>query len=352
MRLSQINDTTLNRMYDSKHTMILRGAPGIAKTARIKQYAEDNGMGYVCITAPASECYDWQGLMVPRKLTDGTAVTVNTVPNWLMRIQDTGLPRGILCVDEILSAEHDIQKAVSPIFCERQIGEHVVPEGWVVWGTGNRTVDKAGALKMLAHLTNKVCVLDVEPDQPAWEAWATENNVHPLVVAFAKQFPGTVFNTEPPKDPNEPRCTPRSLTYANDFLARDSDELHLPNDEVTQQVVAGFIGKGASAELFGYLKVADVLPTKEEILADPLHARLPPEERFDAQHAVCAMLVHYANKSNVDPLLTYGLRLAKEMQTSLVQQLVNRDHGALLNTPILVKWLAENAALVTASLRD
>ena len=56
--------------------------------------------------------------------------------------------------------------------------------------------------------------------------------------------------------------------------------MHIPNDTLTNEVVSGFIGEGAAAELFSYLKVADVIPTIQEMLADPAKVKLPPGHRI------------------------------------------------------------------------
>ena len=352
MNISHLNSTTLDRIFASKRALILRGAPGIAKTALVNQYCESKGMPCVTEFLPSMDAPDLMGFLIPTKTEDGGAVARYTKPNWLRRIEETGSDVGILFFDEVLAAEHLTQKAAAPLYSERRIGEWPLPEGWAVWGSGNRTIDKAGAGKMLAHIVNKVCVLDVEPCPPSWIAWATDNDVHPMLISFAEKFPGVVFGTTPPEDPNMPRCTPRSLTYAGEVLSFGVDRtcMDLPSDEITQELVAGFIGPGASGNLFAYLKVTNELPELRDILADPQRAKVPAPERMDAHAAAAQMIIYHATPDNIERLFEYGTRLKRELQTSIAQQMLAKQGGVLLNSKCLNEWLAENAALVSSTL--
>jgi len=349
MKISDLTADVMARLYNAGHPVLLRGAAGIAKTAVVNQQAAELGLHVITAFLPAMDAPDALGFLVPSK-TDNGPVSNYTKPDWLRQIENSNAERGILFLDEFLAADHLVQKAFAPLLSEGQIGEWKLPEGWVVWLAGNRVTDKAGANRMLGHVANRMTILDVSPDVDGWMKWAGQQGMHPMYMAFAKARPGVVFNEDPPKDPNEPRTSPRSFTYAHDFHANGVEGMELPSDAVTQDIVAGFIGPGSAAEFFSFIKVVNELPTIEEIIKDPMAAKLPEGSRLDAQYAAVQMIIHHADADNVDNLFQYVERLVKELQTSAAKQLIDKSGGRLLNSKALAAWVGRNKALITASL--
>jgi hypothetical protein len=130
----------------------------------------------------------------------------------------------------------------------------------------------------------------------------------------------------------------------------DDTTVRLPSDPVTQEFVGGFIGDGASAELFSFIKTANELPTPEEVIADPSGCKVPAQENLSAQYAAMQMAVHYADADTIEPLATYIFRLNRELQTSAVHQLIEKTGGALINSPALTDWVSKHSNLITATL--
>lgn len=351
MKISSLNNNTLSRLFDTNEPVLLRGAPGIAKTAKLLQFTEQAELGCVVEFLPAMDAPDAMGFLIPTKGDGGAPVSRYSKPSWLARIEETGKDRGMLLLDEFLAADHLVQKAFAPLLSERKIGQWELPEGWVVWMTGNRQEDKAGANRMLSHIANRVFILDMQADPDGWvNDFATPSGMHPMYIAFAKARPGLIFGGEPPKDPNAPFASPRSLTKAHEFHAAGIEDNNLPHDDVTREVVAGMIGEGTAMELFSFIKTKDELPDIEDMIENPETAKLPKPERLDAQYVAAQMAVHYANPETVNPLFTYVTRLNKELQTSVAIQMIQKSGGALLNSEALTKFVAENKALITATL--
>lgn len=350
MKLNDLTDNTLTKQFNSGRPMCLRGSPGISKTARIEQYCDRNELGCVVLNLTASDPMDALGFLIPVK-TDEGPIAQYSKPSWLARIEETGLEQGVLFLDEMLSAEHITQKAFAPLLSEGRVGEFHLPEGWVVWASGNRVQDKAGANKMLAHVGNRMCVLDVTPDLESWCEWANDEGIHPMYIAYANARPGEVFAGEAPKNPDEQRLTPRSLTFAHDFHTQGqvNADLSLDTDAVTQGMIAGYIGDASTADLFGFFKTVDELPTIEQVIASPDTAKLPDSMRMDAQYAAVQLCVHHADSETIDPIFQYITRLNKELQASAAKQLIDKTKGSLLNSKALGQWMSENPALITST---
>ena len=349
-------------LYKAGSTVSLIGPPGCGKTQVVKNeitkvlsgiYGEE--FGFHDSLAPTLDAPDYKGFLVPTKDADGTATSFFTrSPELPSKEYLARHPRGIYLVDELSSAEMLTQKALAPVLLEKRFGNETLPEGWQVWAASNRMSDRAGVVRQPSHIRNRVTEIEVENDALSWAVWAEPKGIHPLVIAWAKQQPTTAFCNEVPST-DRPFSTARSLARAATLLAinlaRDDEgrliEMELPSDVLIQQAVYGDIGQGAGANLFGFLKVHDQLPTLDEILADPKKAKCPSE--LSAGWAAGQMCIHFARGANIDKLWQYTERLPREVQVSMAKSLLERSGSQLLNSPSLISWIHKNKALINAS---
>lgn len=349
-------------LYKSGDTISLVGPPGCGKTQVVEheivgqlsaEYGED--FGFHDSLAPTLDAPDYKGFLLPHKNVDGSAGSSFTrSPELPTKEYLEAHPRGIYFVDELSSAEMLTQKALAPVLLDKRFGNERLPKGWQVWTASNRMSDRAGVVRQPSHIRNRVREINIENDALSWAVWAEANGIHPLIIAWAKQHPTTAFSAEVPAT-DRPFATARSLVRAANLLAvnlpRDADgkitEMELPSDPLMQQAVMGDIGEGAAANMFGFLKIHDQLPTLDEIMADPKKAKCPSD--LSAGWAAGQMCIHYAKGGNIDKLWTYTERLPKEVQVSMAKSLLERSGSALLNSPALVKWIHANKALITMS---
>ena len=361
MRILDLKKLAL-RLYESGDTIHLIGPPGCGKSQVIENDIVDllsahygEKFGFYDSLAPTLDAPDYKGFLLPIKNPDGTAGSAFTrSPELPSREYLAEHPRGIYLVDELSSAELLTQKALAPVLLSKRFGNEKLPPGWQVWAASNRMSDRAGVVRQPSHVRNRVRELPLENDALSWAVWAEEHGIHPLIIAWAKAHPTIAFVNEiPPAD--KPFSSARSLARAANFLQvgleRDDDgmlkELELPMDELSMIAVMGDIGEGATADLFGFLKVYDKLPTLDEIEADPKKAKCPTD--LSAGWAAGQMCIHYAKPSNIDKLWQYTERLPKEVQVSMAKSLLERSGSVLLNSPSLVKWIHSNKALITSS---
>lgn len=348
-------------LYKSGTALHLVGGPGVGKSDTIKNefraalsaaYGEE--FGYHDILLPTVDAPDIRGFLVPTKDKDGNATSFFTRSAVLpSREYLREHPRGIMVLDERSAADLLTQKATAPAVLSRRFGEEYLPPGWLIVSASNRIEDRAGVIRPPTHLVNRERTIPITADVLSWTLWAEDHKIHPMLIAFARTKPGTVFSECVPKK-DGPFCTPRSFVSANSLLAeaagvdaRGNPNMDIPSDEILQQLVAGDIGEGASAELFSYLKVADELPTIEEIEANPSEAKCPTQ--LSAAYAAMQLCIHHAKPNNIDKLWTFAERLPKEIQVSTAKSLVERGAGGLLNSKALTRWVHANRALINAS---
>ncbi len=350
------------KWYEAGDTVHLIGPPGcgksqVVKNELIKTLSEKYGeeFGYHDSLAPTLDAPDYKGFLLPIKNPDGSAGSAFTrSPELPSREYLAKHPRGIYLVDELSSAEVLTQKALAPILLDKRFGNETLPPGWQVWAASNRLSDRAGVVRQPSHVRNRVREVPIENDALSWAVWAEAHGVHPLIIAWAKAHPTIAFVDEVPSG-DKPFSTARSIARAANFLqvglARDDEgkltDMELPMDELSMMSVYGDIGEGAGADMFGFLKVYDKLPSLDEIIEDPKKAKCPQD--LSAAWAAGQMCIHYAKPGNIDALWQYTERLAREVQVSMAKSLMERSGSVLLNSPNMIKWVHSNKALIISS---
>lgn len=346
-------------LYATGVPVVMYSAPGIGKTDTAREFPAileqhyGEKFGFVIQEATAQDAPDVLGFLVPTKDPEtGVAVARYTMPDLIRKVRATGLAHGIVFIDEIGQADQLVQKAYASLFLEKRLGEYTLPEGWFVVGASNRMEDRAGTVKQLSHFVNRQCMLNIDANIDAWSTWAEDKGLHPMMIGFARFKPGVMVSEVPAKP--GPYCTARSLTFAAKYIANVVDhdmEADIPSDEVTQQVVSGFVGEATAAEMFSFFRTRELLPTWEQIITDPEKAKVPSRERLDACFAAAAMVLHHATADTLDTAFKYVMRLPVELQTSIARQLTQgKLKGAALNSPTIGKFISDNNALVLASI--
>jgi hypothetical protein len=351
-------------LYESGTSLHLIGPPGCGKSDITKEFAailqnrfckKGEEFGYFEVLVPGIDAPDVRGFLVPTKGDDGKATSFFTRPPILPSNEYLAKhPRGVLVLDERNAGDLLTQKALAPLVLWKTLGEYQLPEGWWIVSCSNRIQDRAGVIKPPTHLVNRERTLPLTPDITSWAVWAEKRGMHPMGIAYAKKFPGTVFTDAVPKE-DGPFCTPRSFTSALTLLtnmagrkANGEFNMELPSDTLTQEAVSGDVGNGAAAQMFAFFKLHDQLPDLEDIEKDPSKAKCP--QSLDAAYAAAQLCIHYAKPQNVDKLWEYCERLPKEIQTSTAKSLIHSSGGVLLNSKRLGKWIASNRALVVATM--
>eukprot|EP00919_Chromeraceae_sp_WS-2016_P001348 GHVR01003399.1.p1 GENE.GHVR01003399.1~~GHVR01003399.1.p1 ORF type:complete len:402 (+),score=46.10 GHVR01003399.1:685-1890(+) len=378
MNLKELRSSALPAALASQTTLIIKGGPGMGKTEATYGFAADmsskTGMPFGLVTAIISgmDPVDLRGVFIPMKADDGSAIVRATKPAiWpsaynvdifvdgkklnkaetRSHIKEHGMPdQGTLFIDEFSQADTDLQKVAAQIMLDRRIGEHVLPDGWSVVAAGNRTEDRAGVVKTLSHVQNRMCEINVEPDYEAWQDWAFKNEVHPLTIGFAKSNAGEVFRQSVPKEQG-PYCTPRSLVLCTKVLMsmkpKGMSENQLPDDHIAAEIIKGWMGEGVLPKFISHIRLANDLPEVEDIIKNPTTTKVP--DRLDARFVMCTSLaVHAKDAKKTRPILAYIERMDVELQTLFVQGVVARNPQALAVREF-GQWVQRNQKLILAA---
>jgi hypothetical protein len=354
--------TTFNQQLKTgvRMSIELQSGPGVGKSEAVAQIASELGnpnhngpgkphrdfigseVGFKPFFLSTVEAPDVRGFAVPAKDAAGVPIMQFTRAPWVPTGQDP--THGILFLDEFRQAGHDVQKPAAELLLNGRVGESELPITWMVVAASNRESDRSGVQRELAFVSNRRMLIQIQPELDAWVAWAEKKAIHWTTVAFAKVNPGVVFTNEVPQK-GGPFCTPRSLVKLSYLI----DTMPI---ELFTEAAAGMIGEGVAAQFVSFLRVAQQIPTFEEITKDPKKCRLPESDRPDAQYATMQMVSYRVDKDTAKPAFEYLKRMPKEFQVAGLKSALTRS-GSLVQSKGFAEWLKENKELVmNANLLD
>jgi MoxR-like ATPase len=248
----------------AERTPFIWGAPGIGKSAIVREAAD--ALGLPCVTLLGTQIAPEDLIGVPRirSLEQGGAATEFCPPSAILRTEPY-----LLFIDELNSAVADVQKAFYSLILDRRLGDYVLPRGSRVVGAGNRIEDRALVRPMATALSNRMIHVALEATAEAWLAWAASAGVHPLVVAFVRARPDRLVEN-PPSDATPAYPTPRAWHML-------SDAAKTVRSSLWPALAAGSVGDRAGAEWTAFAKRAQEAPSLDDLAAGRAPVPRDPE---------------------------------------------------------------------------
>lgn len=303
----------------------IEGAPGLGKTEIAAQVAASQGpdFGFLVIHAPLLAPEDYGFPVISADRSDVSFI----VSKSRFPVEGSSHPaRGLLLIDELAQADASAQKVLRNLIQAREIhGQRLLP-GWTIITTGNRAADRAGAFRLLSHMSNVLTRITLDASLPDWTEWALSANVRPEVIAFLNFRPELLSTFDPNSEIN---ATPRSWTQGvSAALGTIPAALELPT-------FSGDVGEGPAAEFIAFLRIYRNLPSIAEILKTPLTAPVPTAP--NVLYALSGALTHHATPENFSALMSYVARIPAEFQVLLLTTLVKKL-PSIQNTPPFITW--------------
>lgn len=257
---------------------------------------------------------------------------------------------GIVFLDELRQAPHDVQKPAARFLDEHRVGEWALSVFGGVWGVtaaSNRMEDRSGVNKELSFITNRKLILNVQSNSDVLANYYESNEIiPPVAIGYLRAFPGAVFTQTVPKD-GKPFPTPRSFERTTKMLMTlGKDGYPACEGKIPTEIACGLMGEGRGPEYLGYLRCAEDMVKLPEILEAPDKCRIP--DRGDVMWAVTQMMIYNAKSDNVLKLLTYLQRMPREMQLVGVASITTKVEDLLYNRTY-AEWAAKNQQLLMAA---
>lgn len=334
-------------------TVFLRGEPGIGKSSILKMLKEKMGAGYdyIYLDAPTLDQPDL-GFAVPDKADTDPVLRFHINEIFNLHGEGKNRPKVIL-VDELSKITiTSVKLAMNRLMLDGVLLGQSLPEGSIVCATGNLTTDGVGdALK--AHDYNRVVTVDIgKPSNTDWMEWAIQNDIDPVLIAFAKFYPQAFEsytdylrdgkpNENPyifdPKTNNKHFLSPRSLAMCSPIVKGRSA---LDADAV-MAAIAGTIGVSGARDLHAYILMADKLHDMDVIEANPTGTPVPDGAAQTIMVFKCAQQV---TKKSLTAVMTYIKRFPLELQAVFANKVLanEKTRTAFLQSTHFSEWVSEN----------
>lgn len=308
------------------------GPPGIGKSAIARQVAADRDWKVIDFRASTRDPVALMGLP---DLSEAT--TKWKVPDEFPQVARDGA-EGILFLDELNAAPPSMMAAMFGLVLDRKVGDYTLPPGWRVVAAGNRQADRAAAQRMPTALANRFAHIDVDADTTGGHenvhiAHFNTLGVDPILIAFLRFRPALIHKM--PTNDERAFPTPRSWEQAAKYIGKPSAR--------RLSLVSGVVGEGAAAELEGFIRIYQKLPSLDLVLSNPKGAPVP--EDVAARFAISAGLARKVDQKSFDNAMAYMQRLPREFEIMFAVDAVRRD-TKLSHTNAFTQWSVRNQDVV------
>lgn len=317
--------TALAAFIEADIPAFLWGAPGIGKSAIVKQIAGERDWNVIDFRASTRDPVALMGLP---DIHGDTAKW--KVPDEFPQVERDG-PEGILFLDELNAAAPSMQAAAFGLVLDRKVGDYTLPKGWRVLAAGNRQSDRAAAQRMPSALANRFAHIDIDADTDTTVEHFNKIGVSPMVTAFLRFRPALLHMMEGSDLRAFP--TPRAWEQVSKVVDTPSP--------LRLQLVSAIVGEGAAAELEGFIRVYKNLPSLDLVLANPNSAPVPEEPA--ARFAIASGLARKVDAKTFDNGMAYIKRIpSREFEIMFAVDAVRRD-PSLSHTQTFTDWAVRNS---------
>ena len=290
------------------------GEPGIGKTSMVSALQDATGMDAAIMSCPDMDLGD-----VSMPVIDHDTRTTRYYPNARFKLQD-GEPV-IVVLDEYTKAPQPVQNMLHPMLesFRPRLGDIPIPEGSIILMTGNLESDGVGD-SMAAHTRQRVCTVAVrKPTIDEWLEWASNNAIHPIVMAWADRNPHALAsylegdqNENPyifnPRHTHNGCVSPRTLELASRIMhTRDKYDY-----ETLCAALSGVVGVPAAESMAQFVRHQDNLPAWKDIISDPTTTRIPTDT--GAVAVLVFGMLEKVEKDTLAPIMEYLKRVDEEWQ--------------------------------------
>lgn len=327
-----------------------RGEPGIGKSSMMGGLERHFGDAYAYAYFDCAQ-KDLGDIAMPS--INREARVTEYFPNAVLQLQ-TGKPV-VIMLDEFTKAPQPVQNMLHPLLEARnpRLGDIPLPEGSIVFLTGNMASDGVGD-NIKAHTLNRVTTVTVrKPTAQEWLSWAIANDVDPVVMAWVDRFPHVmdsyldetqesnpyIYN---PKKMQGSFVSPRSLQLVSNIIKQRE---HL-SDNALLAAMIGTIGESGARDMQAFVEYQDQLPTWESIITNPKTAKLPDSP------GACAVMV-FGGISRIDaesitPFMEYIDRMESEWQATFAINLAKNSTKQMIGfkSAKFRSWCLENEDLL------
>jgi hypothetical protein len=268
-------------MLESGVSVLVRGHPGIGKSAMAQALAAEMGLPLVDIRLAQRDPADVAGVYFP---DDGREMLRLLPPDW---VRDASSKPVMVFLDEINAAVTKLHQAAAyQIVLEKRVGPFKFHEGTVVLAAGNLEEDNAIVTPLSSALSNRFAHFRLRPDAKSWVEWGAGNGMDGRILGFiAAKGDDLLYQN----NGGDAFPSPRTWEMASRVLARaDAGQV--------RRVVEACVGVAAAVDFVAWLDLygkidPEAIIRKGEMVDFTRRGGLDPSFRYAAIFAVATWVL-------------------------------------------------------------
>lgn len=299
-------------LHQAKIAALIWGHHGVGKSQAVRQYCDDNNMGFVDLRLGTQEVGDLLGL-AEFKVDPKTGEKVATKfmqPEWLPTDPNS---KGIIFLDEVNRARRDVLQAVFQLVLDRRIHTYELPKGWHVIAASNPNTEGY----IVADIGDKAfmdrfCHIQLHPTTDEFLKYAENKEFDRDVINFLRTDSNMLQEPMEEITVLQDRKPSRRSWEAVSRLKKLDTPFH-----VFQELCYGLVGNAATIAFIESLKNSDKPFSAEQILNkyDTISKKIKEfgdsskneGGRFDLLKATCDNL-----QAHLDKVEKNGVKLEKD----------------------------------------
>jgi hypothetical protein len=321
---------------------MMKGSPGTGKSSIVKALAKEYNLKLIDLRLAQCDPTDLLGF----PYIDPDTNRARYVPMATFPLEGDDLPLDdngqqmegwLLFLDEMNSADKAVQKGSYKLILDREVGDRKLHSRVRIIGAGNLDTDGAIVETQSTAMQSRICHLTIRPDHKAWLAWARKAGFDYRITSFIEFKPTMLYTFDPEKaEAQETYACYRTWEFADKQLKLIPD---IDSEKSALALFTGSLGEGVAREFMAYLRSMGKMPKFKAIIAAPTTAPLPKEP--GVMYAMAGSLGANAEKTNIDPVITYTQRLPMEFQVITLREILRRDE-TLMNTTAVMTWIDQH----------
>jgi len=342
----------LIKLMGAGERVLLVGPPALAKTSRFEDAAGHLGMDFVISPVGIQERIDFGGVLVPDLANNiCRALPLDTLAKLLAAKKPT-----LWLWDDLGNAPCDVQAALKGLVTRG--GPFYKHPFVTVGGATNRPGDKTGVSSLHEALRSEFSVsfaiatpgCDEKPEGATflqswkdevdgWCEWALGGDAAPEIVAWHRSTTGrTLYQWKPCADPAVRMADFRSWATVIRLWQAGLRDL---------STIGAAIGKPAAAEFLAFARLADDLPTPDQVWLDPKGAPVPTDS--GALYLAAGMLSAAVQPQFAGAFCQYIGRLPRVFGALAGRDAYRKLGAKLSGNKEWCKWFLANQELFSAS---
>ena len=197
----------LHKDADGNYTMkernrlplYLEGAPGIGKTELVEQVAKELFLGFVSFSLVHHTRNTLLGLPVIETLNNGEKYTTYTMSEIIAKVQEQkekGYQEGILLLDEFPCMSETIMPAMLAFLQTKNIGEHHLPEGWVIVLCGNPQKFNKAARRFDSAVLDRLRKIETDFEADCFIEYGKRIGLEPVILSYLELHPEHAYRCQ------------------------------------------------------------------------------------------------------------------------------------------------------------